>query len=72
MRIVVAALLATLLAPACLSFQEGPLETDRPASEFLLLRGGYGGVCCLSMRKTRTSTSLDIYLNLRLESCGNR
>ena len=39
MRIVVAGLLATLLFPACLSFQEGPLQTDRPSSEFLVVRG---------------------------------
>lgn len=39
MRNVVAGLLATLLLPACLSFQEGPLSTDRPESEFLVVRG---------------------------------
>ena len=39
MRNAVAGLLATLLCPACLSFQEGPLETDRPDSEFLVVRG---------------------------------
>ena len=39
MRNVVAGLFATLLLPACLSFQEGPLQTDRPDSEFLLVHG---------------------------------